>query len=116
MSGRPVIVVGRTHYRGKGFTQDPASWEDYFAMLDRSLADLPAAQLKPAEVDQAWHYAYRFFFDYPQAFPWHLLHFAKDVEATPLAQLFTPEGQQHYARTFDYLMGEPFDWDTNQPG
>jgi hypothetical protein len=34
----------------------------------------------------------------------------------PLAQLFTPEGQHHYARTFDYLMGEPFDWDTNQPG
>lgn len=116
MSGRPVIVVGRTHYCGKGFTQDPASWEDYFAMLDRSLAGLPAAQLKPAEVDQAWHYAYRFFYDYPQPFPWHLLHFAKDVEATPLAQLFTPEGQKDYARTFDYLMGEPFDWDTNQSG
>jgi len=111
MSGRPVIVVGHTHYRGKGFTQDPANWEEYFAMLDHSLADLPAAQLTPAEVDQAWHYAYRFFFDYPQPFPWHLLHFAKDVEAMPLAQLFMPEGQNQYARTFEYLMGEPFDWD-----
>lgn len=116
MSGRPVIVAGCTHYRGKGFTQDPANWEDYFAMLDSSLADLPAAQLKPAEVDQAWHYAYRFFFDYPQPFPWHLLHFAKDVETAPLADLFTPQGQSQFARTFDYLMGEPFDWDTNQPG
>ncbi|MEX1071357.1 MAG: hypothetical protein WEC37_01915 [Anaerolineales bacterium] len=113
MSGLPVIVAGRTHYRGKGFTLDPVSWEDYFAKLEICLADLQSAHPKPELVDQAWHYAYRFFFDYPQPFPWHLLHFWKDLESTPLENIFTPEGQQQYGRSFDYLLGEPFDWDSN---
>ena len=30
MSGVPVIVVGNTHYRDKGFTLDPTSWEGIF--------------------------------------------------------------------------------------
>ena len=29
MSGVPVIAAGQTHYRGKGFTLDPASWQEY---------------------------------------------------------------------------------------
>lgn len=111
MSGLPVVVAGRTHYRSKGFTTDPASWDEYFANLDTLLADLPAAKLAPAQIDQAWHYAYRFFFDYPQPFPWHLLHFAENLQTTPLADLFTGNGQNAFAHTFDLLLGEPFDWD-----
>ncbi|MEX1248218.1 MAG: hypothetical protein WEA61_07010 [Anaerolineales bacterium] len=112
MSSLPVIVAGRTHYRGKGFTHDPESWDEYFSTLDSCLWDLTAARLNPQQVDTAWHYAYRFFFDYPQPFPWHLLHFWKDVETTPLSAIFSDEGQARYARTFDYLLGRPFDWDT----
>ena len=111
MSGSPVIVAGRTHYRGKGFTQDPESWEAYFSMLDKNLGDLEAARLEPRQVDMAWHYAYRFFFDYPQPFPWHLLHFWKDVEATPLSAVFSGQGQERFGRTFDYLLGESFAWE-----
>lgn len=114
MSGLPVIVAGRTHYRGKGFTQDPGSWDEYFAMLDQALANLGAAKLNPQEIDTAWHYAYRFFFDYPQPFPWHLLHFWKDAETTSLSDVFAPQGQELYKPTFDYLLGEPFDWDKAQ--
>jgi hypothetical protein len=114
MSGLPVIVAGRTHYRGKGFTKDPSSWEEFFAMLDQALADLPAAKLMPQQIDTAWHYAYRFFFDYPQQFPWHLLHFWNDAENTPLSELFTSQGQELYQPTFDYLLGEAFDWDKPQ--
>jgi hypothetical protein len=113
MSGLPVIVAGRTHYRGKGFTFDPASWDDYFARLETILTDLPTARLGKSQVDQAWHYAYRFFFDYPQPFPWHLLHFAKDLETTSLTDVFARQGQETYGRTFDYLLGEPFDWDAD---
>lgn len=113
MSGLPVLVAGRTHYRGKGFTTDPESWEAYSAALNDKLADLEAARLSEGQVDQAWHYAYRFFFDYPQPFPWHLLHFADDLKQYPLASLFTPEGQEAYAHTFNLLLGEPFDWDAN---
>ena len=35
-----MIVVGQTHYRGKGFTLDPDSWETYSTLLDQALADL----------------------------------------------------------------------------
>jgi hypothetical protein len=111
MSGLPVLVAGRTHYRGKGFTTDPTSWDEYFAALDGKLANLNSARLNETQVGQAWHYAYRFFFDYPQPFPWHLLHFAEDVSAYPLSQLFSSQGQTEYKRTFDLLLGAPFDWD-----
>jgi hypothetical protein len=111
MSGLPVVVAGRTHYRGKGFTIDPSSWDEYFAALDQLLADLPSARLSPAQIDQAWHYAYRFFFDYPQSFPWHLLHFADDLQTTPPADLFTASGQSAYKHTIDLLLGDHFDWD-----
>ena len=114
MNGLPVIVAGKTHYRGKGFTTDPKTWDEYFFALDRILASTKSAQLEPHQVDLAWHYAYRFFFDYPQPFPWHLLHFWKDVENTPLSSIFTNEGQAKYARTFDYLLGKPFEWDLVQ--
>lgn len=111
MSGLPVIVAGRTHYRGKGFTQDPESWEAYFSVLDKNLGDLQAVRLEPRQIDQAWHYAYRFFFNYPQPFPWHLLHFWKDVEETPLTAVFSDQGQEHVGRTFDHLAGGPLPWE-----
>jgi hypothetical protein len=110
MSGLPVIVVGQTHYRGKGFTQDPQSWADYFELLENTLANLEESRPNEDEVNQAWHYAYRFFFDYPQIFPWHLLHFWEDVKNYSLENLFSDEGQEQFRRSFDYLSGETFDW------
>lgn len=113
MTGVPVIVAGRTHYRAKGFTIDPESWEDYFAQLEATLSDLPSARLSQEKIDQAWHYAYRFFFDYPQPFPWHLLHFSKDLETTSLSDVFSPSGQEKYGNSFNYLTGDLFGWDAN---
>lgn len=34
MHGLPVVVSGNTHYRDRGFTLDPASWTEYFTILD----------------------------------------------------------------------------------
>ncbi len=110
MSGVPVIVVGNTHYRGKGFTLDPSSWDDYFKRLASALSGLHPARLSPSQIEQAWNYAYRFFFNYPQPFPWHLVHFWKDVEAWPVARLLSAEGLSLYRQTFDYLAGEPIHW------
>lgn len=111
MSGLPVIVAGRTHYRGKGFTIDPESWKEYFENLDKAVVNLGKARLDPHNIDVAWHYAYRFFFDYPQPFPWHLLHFWDDVQETPLADVFSEAGRQKYARAFDALLGDAFEWE-----
>ncbi len=106
MSGVPVIVVGNTHYRGKGFSLDPSSWDGYFELLTHVLADPGSYRLSQARVDQAWNYAYRFFFEYPHPFPWHLVHFWKDIETLPLARLLSDEGLCGYRQTFRYLAGE----------
>jgi hypothetical protein len=110
MSGVPVIVIGNTHYLGKGFTLDPSSWEDYFDLLTRVLADPGSFRPSQTQVDQAWNYAYRFFFEYPHHFPWHLVHFWKDLENWPISRLLSDEGLSSYQQTFRYLVGEPIRW------
>jgi hypothetical protein len=111
MSGLPVIVVGQTHYRAKGFTLDPEDWDAYFATLKKALDDPEHVQMNKENIEIAWHYAYRFFFDYPQIFPWHLVHFWRDVEAFPLEKLFSAEGQSLYRESFDILAGRAFTWE-----
>ncbi len=110
MSGIPVIVVGNTHYRSKGFTTDPQTWEAYFEILNEMLAAPQHYRLSQRQVEQAWNYAYRFFFEYPHPFPWHLVHFWKDLETWPLSRLLGDEGLSGYQQTFKYLVGEPIGW------
>lgn len=110
MSGVPVIVAGQTHYRMRGFTLDPDTWAGYRALLEQVLARPQAFRLSRQQVDQAWNYAYRFFFEYPQPFPWHLLHFWNELEEWPVERVLSIEGQTIYGDTFRYLAGEPIDW------
>jgi hypothetical protein len=110
MSGIPVIVVGNTHYRNKGFTLDPDSWQGYFELLSNVLTNPDQYRLTDRQVEQAWNYAYRFFFDYPHPFPWHLLHLWKDLETWPLSRVLSDEGLSMYHKTFLYLVGEPVTW------
>src|SRR5258708_35611020 len=42
---------------------------EYYAILNKVLADLPAYRLTDAQVAQAWNYSYRYFFEYPRPFP-----------------------------------------------
>jgi hypothetical protein len=110
MSGVPVIVLGRTHYRAKGFTFDPNSWDEYFSLLERAIASPEGMRPSKEQIEQAWHYAYRFFFDYPYPFPWHLLHFKEGMEQWPLKRVLSEDGLERFGETFDYLVGEPLDW------
>ncbi len=110
MSGLPVIVVGNTHYRGKGFTLDPGSWEAYFEQLQHVLASPEEYRLSGEQVELAWNYAYRFFFEFPQPFPWHLLNMWEDLEEWPLRRVLSQEGQACFGDTFNYLVGEPVQW------
>ncbi|HET6845731.1 MAG TPA: hypothetical protein VFH29_02795 [Anaerolineales bacterium] len=110
MRGVPVIVAGRTHYRGRGFTMDPSSWDEYFQILNRALERSLPAGLEPDVIDTAWRYAYRFLFDYPQAFPWRLMHFWKDMGEWPVGRVLSPEGQMTFGQTFKYLSGEKIVW------
>jgi len=110
MAGLPVIVAGKTHYAGKGFTIDPPTWQDYEQSLDEILRDPVAFRLSPAQVEQAWLYAYLFFFEFSLPFPWHLLWLGEDFRLRPMHYVLSPEGQARYRQTFGYLAGEPLDW------
>lgn len=110
MAGLPVIVTGKTHYANKGFTLDPATWQEFEQTLARVVADPQAARLSPAQVEQAWLYAYLFFFEFSLPFPWHLVWLAEDFESRPMRYVLSEEGQARYAQTFGYLAGEPLDW------
>src|SRR5258706_879495 len=110
MNGRPVISCGQTHYRGRGFTLDPNSWDEYYATLEKVLADIPAYRLDEKQIEFAWNYAYRFFFEYPRPFPWRLMNFWDDLEVWPLEKVLSKEGMTHFGDTFKFLVGEPFTW------
>lgn len=110
MSGLPVIVSGQTHYRGKGFTIDPATWDEYFDALDAVLSHPEDFRPAKKQVERAWTYAYRFFFEYPQPFPWHVQHVWQDVEKWPLERVLSAEGLAKFGQTFDYFTGEPIVW------
>jgi hypothetical protein len=106
MSGLPVIVAGQTHYRAKGFTIDPHSWDEYFECIEKVLSDPATWKPDPAKVERVWNYAYRFFFDYPLPFPWHL-HFWEELPDQPLEKVLSPEGQAVFGEAFRCLAGEP---------
>ncbi len=110
MTGRPVVVTGKTHYAGKGFTFDPASWQEFEIILSRLAAEPAALRLSREQIEQAWLYAYLFFFEFSLPFPWHLVWLREDFQTRPMRFVLSAEGQQRYAQTFGYLLGEPLDW------
>jgi len=106
LNGIPVIVAGQTHYRGRGFTLDPGTWEEYFALLDRTLARQGAEHLTPGQMQLAWRYAYHFFFSYPRPFPWRLVSFWEDLRTWGLDRVLDAQGQAEFGETFRFLAGE----------
>jgi DNA polymerase elongation subunit (family B) len=110
MSGVPVIVVGDTHYRGKGFTLDPDSWVRYYKTLKAVIEDPSAFRLTDKQIEDAWAYAYRFFFDFPQPFPWHLVNPWENFEKNDIESIFNSRDWPQYERVLHYLAGEPMSW------
>ena len=110
MHGVPVIVVGNTHYREKGFTHDPNSWEEYFQVLDQEFSTKDKQGISKEEVDLAWKYAYHFFFSYPFQYPWHMRGFFETVKKYPLSQFLSEQGKQKYNRAIQALLGGSVNW------
>lgn len=111
MSGVPVIVSGKTHYRDRGFTIDPDSWLKYYKELGIILANPQKARLHTDQIETAWAYAYRFFFNFPRPFPWHLHHLKNDYAENPIKNVFSRSGRKKFGATFNYLVYEPLDWE-----
>lgn len=109
-AGVPVIVNGKTHYRNRGFTYDPDSYVTYFKYLGTILGAPKEHRLTQQQIDEAWRYAYYFFFEYPRPYPWHLSQQVVDFKVHPLNYVFAPEGKKIYGDTLRYLSGESMDW------
>jgi len=106
--GIPVLLSGSAHYRKKGFTIDADSWDEYFQKLRIALADLPAQQLTPEQIECAWNYAYFYFHDYPRPFPWHLEKIWPSLKKRPLSYVLGQKGRLEYENTFQQITGKPF--------
>jgi hypothetical protein len=102
--GIPVLVSGKAHYSRKGFTLEADTWEEYFAVLERALKAAPA-RLTDEQIALAWTYAYFFFAEYPQPFPWHVEKIASAMEKRPLSYVLGPQGRAEYEQTFRKIAG-----------
>lgn len=109
MNGLPVVVSGQTHYRGRGFTLDPDNWVSYFKLLGSILEHPGEHRLMKEQVELAWRYAYRFFFDFPRPYPWHLVRMWEDYKVRPLSTVLG-DCKDQWQETFAYLTGETIDW------
>ncbi len=107
MDGLPVIVAGRVHYRGRGFTLDPDSWEAYFRLLEQAAAQPSTLRPSPERVELARRYAYHFFFTYPRPYPWHIIFWQEDLQRWPLPQVLE---EARFRETFAGFAGEPLRW------
>ena len=114
MKGLPVIVAGKTHYRGRGFTYDPDSWVSYFKLLGPMLENPGDFVLTREQVELALRYIYGFFFDFPKPFPWHLVRMWEDYRTRPLSDVLSPKGKQLWGETFQFLTGEPVEWNVGE--
>lgn len=106
-AGRPVIVAGRTHYRGRGFTFDVEQRADLAPLIDRALA---AGDPVPETVERARRFAHLFFFVFNRSFPWitDTPRSERRLEVTDLASL-APGMDSEMDRLCRAILGEePF--------
>jgi hypothetical protein len=103
MSGIPVEVAGKTHYRGRGFTYDPESWVEYFKILSKLLSSPRKTRLSKSQMELAWKYAYLFFFEYPHPYPWHIFFRREDFNQNSMKAVLSADGKKKFADTFELL-------------
>lgn len=114
MYGVPVVVAAHTHYRNRGFTLDPDSWVTYYKTLGQVLLNTANYRLTRQQVEKAWQYAYRWFFEFPLPYPWHLVRLWDDFQSHPLKSVVGPERTGEFDETLKYLAGEPIVWSANE--
>ncbi len=113
LQGVPVVVAGRAFYRGKGFTLDPETWEDYWRLLEGLLTHPQDFIPSPYQQDLAWRFAYAFFYRFPRPYPWNLQTLQQVLEH-PERQPGRVLASSKYDATWAHLVGEPLPWHTSR--
>ena len=67
--GIPSVVLGKTHYRNKGFTFDPKTKDDYFRMVDELVLNAGTHSDKNKRINLAKKYFYIMMFIYQKKVP-----------------------------------------------
>ena len=68
VAGIPVVVTGAAHFRGRGFTFDVDSEQEYWVAIDRLMSD-GGTRLDAGQTALARRYAHLFFFRLMQHIP-----------------------------------------------
>jgi hypothetical protein len=102
--GLPVVLAGRVHYAGKGFTFEPADRAEYFALLELATGPNRLA-LTPRQVELARCYFDAYFEQFPKKMPWRWSHLWEDMKKWPVSRLAAGDCPEEYVKTFDYLAG-----------
>jgi len=108
MRGIPVICgVPAVHYSGKGFTLDPKTIDEYFALIDGVIQKPAVSRLTPRQVELSWCYADVFFNDWPKPFPWSVgRQFWADLKKWPFSRMLSAEGEHKFGGTLRALAGK----------
>lgn len=102
--GIPVIVAGKVHYSGKGFTTDPHSAAEYFAALEHATSK--RGRLARRDIELALCYADVYFNQLPRPFPWWRAgDIAADMVSWPVERILRGDCPQVFVQTLDYLGG-----------
>jgi hypothetical protein len=104
--GLPVVVSGRVHYDGKGFTFDPANPPEYFARLEQLTATPNPPRLTPRQVELALCCADVYFFGYSRPIMWYNPgETDKDMQLCSLEQLLHEDCPRGFLETLDFFAG-----------
>ena len=102
--GIPVIVAGKVHYSGRGFTTDPQSAAEYFAALEHGTSKL--GRLARRAMELALCYADVYFNKLPKPFPWWRAgDIAADMDSWPVDRILSGDCREAFVQTLDYLGG-----------
>ena len=74
------------------------------------MVSLPDLRLTQEQIEQAWNYAYTYFYEFTRPFPWHLEKIMADLSQRPASYVLSPEGRLKYESTFQELAGQPIIW------
>jgi hypothetical protein len=88
MMGKPIILISETNYRGKGFTFDAGSREEYFSMVDGLVQE---HRLLPDQVRLARKYFYMMMFLYQKQMPTNYRNNAFESYAYPTYRSIGPD-------------------------
>lgn len=107
MYGMHVVIAGRPHYAGHGFTREPMSRGDYFSAIEAILADPEATAIGAREIELACCYGDLYWNWIPQPFPWKYDDFLSSVERDwPMDRVLTAEGMSRFGHTFGFFAGD----------